>query len=136
VVPSLEFDKTLREIHHARLRAALYNSSLCATWLRLESQTWMQSATLLTLGRKMQLKLAEFKRHAKQYVEIEAHTKVLKIKFVKRHQLTGTNGGHPFNLPVDLDVVDNQHAQPNLTSGCPGLEKILECGSTRSWEYR
>ena len=35
----------------------------------------------------MQLKLAEIKRHAKEYVEIEARTKVLKVIFVKRHQL-------------------------------------------------
>src|SRR5258707_13739204 len=35
----------------------------------------------------MQLKLAEIKRHAKEYVEIEARTKVLKGSFVKRHYL-------------------------------------------------
>jgi hypothetical protein len=35
----------------------------------------------------MQLKLAEIKRHAKEYVEIEARTKVLKVAFVKRHYL-------------------------------------------------
>jgi hypothetical protein len=35
----------------------------------------------------MQLKLAEIKSHAKEYVEIEARTKVLKVTFVKRHYL-------------------------------------------------
>src|SRR5687767_5987257 len=37
----------------------------------------------------MQLKLSEIKLHAKEYVEIEARTKVLKVAFVKRHQLFG-----------------------------------------------
>lgn len=37
----------------------------------------------------MQLKLAEIKQHAKDYVEIEARTKVLKVTFVKRHYLFG-----------------------------------------------
>lgn len=37
----------------------------------------------------MQLNLAEIKRHAKEYVEVEARTKVLKVTFVKRHQLFG-----------------------------------------------
>ena len=31
----------------------------------------------------MSLKLTELKRHAKEYVEIEARTEVLKVKFVK-----------------------------------------------------
>lgn len=35
----------------------------------------------------MSLKLTELKRHAKEYVEIEARTKVLKVKFVKRYRL-------------------------------------------------
>ena len=37
----------------------------------------------------MQLNLAEIKRHAKEYVEIEARTEVLKVTFVKRHKLFG-----------------------------------------------
>lgn len=35
----------------------------------------------------MSLKLSELKRHAKEYVEIEARTEVLKVTFVKRYRL-------------------------------------------------
>lgn len=54
----------------------------------------------------MQLKLAEFKRHAKQYVEIEAHTKVLKITFVKRHQLFGRE-----DIVLSVDTTDKKDPQ-------------------------
>jgi hypothetical protein len=37
----------------------------------------------------MPLKLAEIKRRAKEYVELEAETEVLKVAFVKRYQLFG-----------------------------------------------
>jgi hypothetical protein len=35
----------------------------------------------------MSLKLAEFKRHAREYVEIEARTEVLTVEFVRRYRL-------------------------------------------------
>jgi len=37
----------------------------------------------------MALNLKEVKQHAKQYVELEAHTKVLSVRFVKRYRLFG-----------------------------------------------
>ena len=37
----------------------------------------------------MALNLRQLKRHAKEYVEIEAHTQVLGVRFVKRHRLFG-----------------------------------------------
>jgi hypothetical protein len=37
----------------------------------------------------MALNLKEVKQHAKEYVELEAHTKVLSVRFVKRYRLFG-----------------------------------------------
>jgi hypothetical protein len=37
----------------------------------------------------MALNLKQIKRHAKEYVELEAHTKVISIRFFKRYQLFG-----------------------------------------------
>jgi|SRR6185295_8019789 len=37
----------------------------------------------------MALRLKQIKRHAKEYVELEAHTKVLGVRFVKRYRLFG-----------------------------------------------
>lgn len=37
----------------------------------------------------MALNLKEIKRHAKEYVEIEAHATVLGVRFVKRYRLFG-----------------------------------------------
>ena len=37
----------------------------------------------------MGLNLKQIKRHAKEYVELEARTKVLSIRFFKRYQLFG-----------------------------------------------
>jgi len=37
----------------------------------------------------MALNLKQIKRHAKEYVELEAHTKVISIRFFKRYELFG-----------------------------------------------
>jgi hypothetical protein len=37
----------------------------------------------------MALNLKEIKRHAKEYVELKAHTTVLGVRFVKRYRLFG-----------------------------------------------